>query len=125
MRKDLRGFTFPELMVVVAIIMLLFGISLPNYWQAKEAASFTACVQNRRTLEKADNHYRLNHDDHSVGPISILEEENYVNPNTVCPASGNYYWVWYPTNDPQHHMEIGCSIHGADKDHNSNFETPE
>ncbi len=125
MRKDSRGFTFAELMVVVTIIMLLCSISLPNYWHAKELASFTACVQNRRVLEKAESHYYLDHGKHSVGPPPVLEKEGYANPSTICPAGGKYYWVWYPTDDPRYHSEIGCSIHGPDKDHNSNLDTPE
>lgn len=120
--NGLSGFTLVELSVVVTIIMLLASISLPNYWHAKELASFTACVQNRRVLEKAEGYYVLKNGAHSVGAPPVLIDEEYANPGTRCPCGGSYYWVLYPESDPRYHSEVGCSLHGSDKEHNSNLD---
>jgi len=64
-RKDRRGFTLIEILVVLAIIAIMAGILLPMFSQARESARRTTCASNLRQIGVAlmtyadDNRDRL------------------------------------------------------------------
>jgi prepilin-type N-terminal cleavage/methylation domain-containing protein len=57
-RRD-EGFSLPELMVVLAIIMLLVVLSLPRFRGAKEAAENAAAAQSMRAIHTSQEAYRI------------------------------------------------------------------
>jgi type IV pilus assembly protein PilA len=52
-----RGFSLIELLIVVAVILIIAGISIPNFIRAKMAANESSAVQGLRTITTAQVSY--------------------------------------------------------------------
>lgn len=61
MRKNQKGFTLVELLVVVVIIALLVAVSVPLYNQAQQRAREAAFNANVRTLKGAATMFMLDY----------------------------------------------------------------
>jgi prepilin-type N-terminal cleavage/methylation domain-containing protein len=56
-----QGFTLIELLIVIAIILILIAIALPNFLEAQERARVTRGKGNLRTMETAVNQHLLDY----------------------------------------------------------------
>lgn len=59
--KKSNGFTLVELLVVIGVISILFGITLPAVQSVREAARRTSCLNNVRNLAIATQSYEAVH----------------------------------------------------------------
>jgi prepilin-type N-terminal cleavage/methylation domain-containing protein len=57
-RLGKRGFTLVEIMIVVAIIILLAAIAIPNLLRARHNANESAAIGAQRTISTAAESYR-------------------------------------------------------------------
>lgn len=60
-RSAARGFSLPEIMIVLSIIMLLAVLNMPNLRRAKEAAENAAAVESMHAIRTSQEAYRITH----------------------------------------------------------------
>ncbi|NQZ53772.1 MAG: prepilin-type N-terminal cleavage/methylation domain-containing protein [Piscirickettsiaceae bacterium] len=82
----LKGFTFVEVMVVMAIVALLLTIALPRYFSGLERAKEAILHQDLMTMRDAIDHY---HSDKGIYPESLesLVEQKYLRAMPVDPIT--------------------------------------
>lgn len=56
-----RGFSLPEILVVLSIIMLLAVLNIPNMRRAKQAAENAAAVESMHAIRTSQEAYRISH----------------------------------------------------------------
>jgi type IV pilus assembly protein PilA len=78
-RRERAGFSLIELLIVVAIILIVVAIALPNFLRARMAANEAAAVENCRTITSAQVIYYTTY---GVGFAPALT-------NLAAPTSGN------------------------------------
>ncbi len=67
--RDARGFSLIELLIVVAVILIIAGIAIPNFIRSKMRANEASAVSNLRTISTAELTYSTTY---GVGYSSIL-----------------------------------------------------
>lgn len=101
MREDARkAFTFVEMLIVIIVIGILAGLMMISSGSATDKAEETACLNNRKILERSYNIYRIS--ESSLTFTEVLEKVKAEHPKMVldygdddfevfsgvCPAHG-------------------------------------
>jgi general secretion pathway protein G len=75
--KPARGFTFVELMVVMAIIAMLIAIALPRYFEGLQRAREAVLMENLNVMRKAIDHYHADKNSYPAN-LQTLVSERYL-----------------------------------------------
>lgn len=86
MTGKLRGFTFVELMVVLAIIAVLLTVALPRYFSGLERAQEAVLKQDLFTMREAIDDYYVDKG-HYPEDLQTLVEQRYLRTIPVDPVT--------------------------------------
>jgi len=86
-----NGFTIVELMVVLLILGILFGIALASFLFSVSASKNTACKANLKILREAVNRYYANSDSYPPDLQALVPDYIESASSLYCPESGEAY----------------------------------
>jgi type II secretion system protein G len=108
MRRNNKGFTLVELMVVLLILGILVAIAIPIYNSTQANAQKKACQTNLRTLDGAAAQY-MAEQGNWPGDVNDLTSKNYIKTAPNCPSNNAAGYTWNATDN-----EFNC---GHSNDH--------
>jgi len=92
MKRNNKGFTLVELMVVVVIIGILVAIAVPLYSNVQESAKEKTCYANQRILEGAVAQYSADHDG-GFTDVPGLVSGDYIQEAPQCKDASDGYTI--------------------------------
>ena len=124
MKKNKKGFTLVELMVVVVIIGILVAVAIPVFNAAKANAWKRSCHANQRTIEGAAQSYNA---ENGAMPANVAalatpnaEGSKYLQSAPKCPRPGSSASTGYTFTNATDGIVADCTggtDGGADHDH--------
>lgn len=99
MRKQERGFTLLELLIVMFILIILLSVALPTYQKSVQQAKETVLKENLWQLRRAIDQYTA---DKGKMPASVsdLVEKGYLRERPIDPITEKAEWDEIMGEDP-------------------------
>jgi len=91
-KKNSRGFSLLELLIVVAIILIIATIAIPSLLRSRQSANESAAVATVRTITTAEVTY-LSSSGGNYGTIAQLVATQLLDSGFSGPKSGYSYFV--------------------------------
>lgn len=127
MKKNQKGFSLIELLIVVAIILIIAAIAIPNLLRSKMAANEASAVGSIRTIVTADITYSTTYGNQfapaltDLGPVvgggaancqaaGLLDPLlSGVNPASATPQKSGYQFTYTGTGAATAPVPAGCA----------------
>jgi type II secretion system protein G len=87
-KRNSKGFTLIELMIVIAIVAILAAILVPNLIRARSRSQLTGCTTNLKNIATALEMYNVDHTGRYPQDFTTLAP-NYMKTIPACPAAGS------------------------------------
>ena len=84
MKKSSKGFSLIELLIVVAIILIIAAIAIPNLLRSRIAANQASAVGSLRTLNTAEVTYSSTYNSGFSSTLAYLEPGAGTNPSSTA-----------------------------------------
>jgi len=84
-----RAFTLVEVLIVVAVMGILFGIAVPNFVRARDVGRSRGCIENLRQIEGA-REQAMAETARAAAPDLDELVGSYLRNKPVCPQDGMY-----------------------------------
>ena len=94
-KRNNKGFTLVEIMIVVLIIGILMAIAIPNFMSARARSQTSTCIANLKQIESAKEQWAMvNKKGATDSPVSSDlvggATDGYLKSYPSCPTSGTY-----------------------------------
>lgn len=107
MKKNRKGFTLVEIMIVVAIIGILAAIAIPNFLLSRKKSHMNACIANLKQIQGAKEQSLLA--GQGVTADELFGDGKYIKVEPKCPAQPTVsYTIGDANTDPT------CSYNAAE-----------
>lgn len=110
MKRDQRGFTLMELMIVIVIIGVLAAIGVPAYKNYVTEAKKSACNANRNTIATALGMYYAEHGKYTDKFDDLAEYVTNIASINKCPAGddSSTYTITVPAAGTGGNVTVTC-----------------
>jgi len=114
MKRNRKGFTLVEIMIVVAIIAILAAIAIPNFMKSRKESQKNACIANMKQVEGAAEQYMLAEKKTTCTMANLTGNTSYLKVEPKCPTTDTTYTL---TVDANGVATVTCPNVGTYTDH--------
>lgn len=96
-KKSAKGFTLVEIMIVVAIVMTILTIALPNFLRSRVIANETAALANCRSINNACQLFNINNETYPNNLTDLIEPTSnppYIDTTLASGRKQSYEFVY-------------------------------